>query len=343
MRALQYTRIGGPLEVVEVPIPTPGPGEVLLRVSAAGICHSDLHIMAATADDYRFGPLPMTLGHEAAGVVFANGDGANHFSIGTPVLVYGPWGCGICRQCSGGQENYCTSTTGVRPPGIAVDGALAEYLLVDNERHLIPLDGLDPVQAVALTDAGLTSYHAVKRAMPTLGAGKIAVVIGVGGLGHLAIQIIRALSSASIIAVDISDDKLRLARRVGADHAIPGDESAAAAIADISHGQGVDAVFDFVGSPQTVGLAGAVATTYADISILGVGGGALPVGYRRLPFDASVRSAFWGSRSELWEVMDLAHSGHLEVEVESRPLEHASEAYARLSRGQVLGRAVIIP
>ncbi|UZG59922.1 NAD(P)-dependent alcohol dehydrogenase [Rhodococcus opacus] len=343
MRALQYINLGEPPEIVEVPTPTPGAGQVLIQVTAAGLCHSDLHIMSATVDEYRYGPLPLTLGHEAAGIVAATGEGANHFTTGTPVLVYGPWGCGLCRYCSEGRENYCTHPSGVRPPGIAVDGALAEFLLVDAERHLVPLGTLDPVQAVALTDAGLTSYSAVKRTAPRLGAGSAAVVIGAGGLGHLAIQIIRALGAATVIAVDITEDKLQLARDVGADHAIIGGTDARSAIADLTCGRGATAVFDFVGSQETVSLAGAVAATYADIVILGVGHGTLPVGYRRLPFEASVRNTFWGSRSELWEVVDLAHSGQLEVEVEIHSLEEARGAYERLSRGEVLGRAVIVP
>lgn len=343
MRALQYTEFGAPPRVVEVPTPSLGPGQVLLRVTAAGVCHSDLHIMSASPSEYRYGPLPLTLGHEAAGIVAATGPGADHFAVGTPVLVYGPWGCGQCRYCSAGEENYCTDSAGVRPPGIAVDGAIADYLLVDHQRHLIPLGGLDPIQAVALTDAGLTSYHAVKRSVTRLGAGSVAVVIGAGGLGHLAIQIIRALGAAVIIAVDVAEDKLRLACDVGADHAVVGDSQAEQAIADLSQGRGADAVFDFVGAPETVTLAGAIAATYAEITIVGVGHGSLPVGYRRLAFDANVRNIFWGSRPELWEVVDLARAGRLRVEVETYSLDQAPDVYKRLSRGEVLGRAVIVP
>ena len=343
MKALRYNTIGESPTVVEVPRPSPGPGEVLLRVTAAGVCHSDLHIMSASAEDYRYGALPLTLGHEAAGVVVENGPGATYFTEGTAVLVYGPWGCGICPSCARGEENYCTSPAGVRPPGIAVDGAIAEFLLVDAERHLVPLGDLDPVQAVALTDAGLTSYHAIKRAVPRLGAGAHAVVIGVGGLGHVAIQILRALGAATVIAVDLANDKLELARAVGAHHRVVGDESASEEILRLTGGAGVDAIFDFVGSESTLRLAGAVAATHADIHIVGVGQGALPVGYRRQPFETSVRSSFWGSRSELYEVVDLARTGHLHVTVETHTLDAAPVAYDRLARGEVLGRAVIVP
>ncbi|OAK56290.1 NAD(P)-dependent alcohol dehydrogenase [Rhodococcoides kyotonense] len=343
MRALQYRSFGAPPQVVDVPRPEPGPGQVLIRITAAGICHSDLHIMSVAEEHYRYGALPLTLGHEAAGIVVAAGAGANHFKTGTNVLVYGPWGCGVCRNCAAGQENYCTDSTGVRPPGIAVDGALAEYLLVDHERHLIPLGDLDPIQAVALTDAGLTSYHSVKTSIDRLGPGTISVVIGAGGLGHLAIQIIRAVGAATVVAVDVTSDKLALARSVGADHTVTAGPGAAAEILHLSRGRGVDAVFDFVGSEATVELAGRIAGTFSDINVVGVGRGTLPVGYRRLPFETSVRSSFWGSRSELWEVVDLAHAGKLAVTVQTYTLDQASAAYDQLARGDILGRAIVVP
>ncbi|ROS32166.1 propanol-preferring alcohol dehydrogenase [Amycolatopsis thermoflava] len=343
MKALQYRRFGGRPELVDVPRPLAGAGQVLIRVTAAGVCHSDLHIMSVSEHEYRYGPLPLTLGHEAAGVVAATGDGAGHFSVGDPVLVYGPWGCGQCRNCSQGKENYCSHPDGVRPPGIARPGAMAEYLLVDHERHLIPLGGLDPVQAVSLTDAGLTSYHAVKQSAPKLGAGRFAVVIGAGGLGHAAIQILRAISPATVIAVDIAEDKLRFAMDVGAHHAVPGDEQAAETVRDLTGGRGADAIFDFVGSQRTVELAGGVVATEGDIVIVGVGPGRLPVGYRSLPFDATVRAPFWGSRPELWEVTELARAGHLRIEVETYSLDDAPLAYDRLASGAVRGRAVVTP
>ncbi|PKZ63838.1 NAD(P)-dependent alcohol dehydrogenase [Gordonia terrae] len=343
MKALQYRAFGDAPTVVEVPRPTPGPGQVLLAVTAAGVCHSDLHIMSASPSEYRYKPLPLTLGHEAAGIVVSTGAGADHFAPGTAVLVYGPWGCGICASCSRGEENYCTDARGVQPPGIAVDGAMAEYLLVDAERHLVPLGDLDPVQAVALTDAGLTAFHAIKRSMHHLGAGTHAVVIGAGGLGHVAVQILRAMTAATVIAVDVASDKLELARAVGAHHCVVNGDAAADELGRVTAGAGADAVFDFVGSEQTVRLAGEVAATYADIAVVGVGHGALPVGYRRQAFEVSVRSTFWGSRSELWEVIALARAGRVRVTVETHTLDEAPSAYERLARGEVLGRAVVVP
>ncbi|WP_063001569.1 NAD(P)-dependent alcohol dehydrogenase [Nocardia mikamii] len=342
MKALQYRRFGDGPEVVDVAVPAVGPGQLLLRVIAAGCCHSDLHIMAAPEHEYRYGSLPLTLGHEAAGVIAALGEGVSGFSVGDAVVVYGPWGCGVCRNCLQGKENYCTHPDGIRPPGIVVAGAMAEYLLIDHERHLMPLGDLHPVQAVALTDAGLTSYHAIKQSIPKLGAGSHALVIGAGGLGHVAIQILRAMSPTTVIAVDLSDDKLRFAGEIGAHHAVRGDVRAATAIRSLTNRLGVDAIFDFVGSQQTVELAGSVVATEGDITIVGVGKGRLLVGYRSLPFDACVRATFWGSRPDLAEVVELARAGHIRIEVETYSLNQAPLAYQRLEAGAVRGRAVIV-
>jgi propanol-preferring alcohol dehydrogenase len=176
MKALQYREIGAPPQVVEIERPTPGPGQVLLRVTAAGVCHSDEFIMSLPAGQYVYG-LPLTLGHEGVGTVAELGAGVEGLSIGAPVAVYGPWGCGRCRTCSTGAENYCevAAARGIVPPGLGAPGAMAEYLLVDSPRHLVPLGDLDPVAAVALTDAGLTPYHAIKPSLPKLVPGSTAV------------------------------------------------------------------------------------------------------------------------------------------------------------------------
>ena len=173
MKAVQYRKVGGQPEVVEIEQPKPGPGQVLLKVTAAGLCHSDQFIMSLPESQYTFG-LPLTLGHEGAGVVAALGDGLEYPAVGDAVAVYGPWGCGRCIKCSEGKENYCVNAQrlGIHPPGLGAAGAMAEYLLVDSPRHLIPLGDLDPVKNVSLTDAGLTPYHAIKNSIMKLGRGQ---------------------------------------------------------------------------------------------------------------------------------------------------------------------------
>ncbi|MGX1274087.1 NAD(P)-dependent alcohol dehydrogenase [Streptomyces phaeoluteigriseus] len=344
MKALQYRRIGAAPEVVTVPDPEPGPGQVLLKVTAAGVCHSDIAVMSWPAEGFPY-ELPLTLGHEGVGTVAALGAGVSGVREGDAVAVYGPWGCGTCVKCAEGKENYClrADELGIRPPGLGAPGAMAEYLLVDDPRHLVPLAGLDPVAAVPLTDAGLTPYHAIKRALPRLVPGSTAVVIGAGGLGHVAIQLLRALTPARVIALDVSEDKLRLAREVGAHEAVLSDAGAADAVRALTGGSGAEAVFDFVGAEPTVRTAGAVAAVEGEVAIVGIGGGALPVGFGGLPFEVSVYAPYWGSRSELSEVLALARAGAVSVHTETFSLDEAPLAYERLHSGRIDGRAVILP
>jgi propanol-preferring alcohol dehydrogenase len=348
MKALRYTKIGSAPEVVEIEKPTPGPGEILLKVTAAGVCHSDDYVMSLPEQDYldQQYPLPLTLGHEGAGVIEEFGPGVEtSLQLGEAVAVYGPWGCGHCLNCSQGKENYCTNAAaeGIRPPGLGAQGSMAEYMIVDDVRHLVPIGDLDPVKNVSLTDAGLTPYHAIKRSLPKLGAGTFAVVIGSGGLGHVGIQMLKALSGATVIVLDVNDEKLELAKHVGADVTLISDESAAGKIRELTGGVGVDAVFDFVGANPTIATATAVAATEADVTIVGIGGGSATIGFGSIAYDAAVRVPYWGSRSELIEVFELAKAGKVDVEVQRYSLDDAPKAYEDLHAGTIRGRAVIVP
>ncbi|MEU5880161.1 NAD(P)-dependent alcohol dehydrogenase [Spirillospora sp. NPDC047279] len=344
MRAVQYREIGAAPEVVTVPDPEPGPGQVLLKVTAAGVCHSDIAVMSWPAEGFPY-RLPLTLGHEGAGTVAALGEGVQGLSEGESVAVYGPWGCGTCLKCAEGKENYClrADELEIRPPGLGAPGAIAEYLLVDDARHLVPLGDLDPVAGVPLTDAGLTPYHAIKGSLSKLVPGSTAVVIGTGGLGHVAVQLLRALTPARVIALDVSAEKLELAGKVGAHETVLSDENAAAKVRELTGGLGAEGVFDFVGAAPTVATATAVAAVEADVVLVGIGGAAAQVGFGLTPFDASVRAPYWGSRGELVEVLELGRAGKIDVHVETYGLDEAPEAYERLHAGRVNGRAVILP
>lgn len=348
MKALRYTKIGSAPEVVEIEKPTPGPGEILLKVTAAGVCHSDDYVMSLPEEDYlaQQYPLPLTLGHEGAGIIEAFGPGVEtSLEIGDSVAVYGPWGCGHCLNCSQGKENYCTNAAaeGIRPPGLGSQGSMAEYMIVDDVRHLVSIGDLDPVKNVSLTDAGLTPYHAIKRSLPKLGAGTFAVVIGSGGLGHVGIQMLKALSGATVIVLDVSDEKLELAKHVGADVTLISDESAAGKIMEITGGLGANAVFDFVGANPTIATATSVAAMDSDVTIVGIGGGSATIGFGSIAYDAAVRIPYWGSRSELIEVFELAKAGKVDVEVQPYSLDDAPRAYEDLHAGTIRGRAVIVP
>jgi propanol-preferring alcohol dehydrogenase len=288
---------------------------------------------------------PFTLGHEKAGWVERLGPGVTGFQPGDAVIVYGSWGCGICANCRQGQENYCQKRAG-EGPGLrgGHDGGMAEYLLVPAARYLIPLGTLDPRQAAPLSDAGLTSYHAVKRSLHLLGPGSTAVVIGAGGLGQMTIQILRALSAATtVVAVDTDAGKLETAQRLGAEEALLSGDEAIARIRDMTEQQGAQLVLDMVGMDATLRMAARVARVLGHLTIVGLGGGALPVDFSSPPHECSVASPYWGSLTELMDVITLAQQEKIKVLVEHFPLQRANEAYQLLHDGRIQGRAVITP
>ncbi|MGW3354827.1 NAD(P)-dependent alcohol dehydrogenase [Streptomyces bungoensis] len=345
MRAFQLVGWRQPPELREVPTPEPGPAQVLVKVAGAGACHSDLHILQAPGPLPGFPNPPFTLGHENAGWVERLGPGVTGFQPGDAVIVYGSWGCGICPHCRQGQENYCRQRAG-EGPGLrgGHDGGMAEYLLVPAARYLIPLGTLDPRQAAPLSDAGLTSYHAVKRSLHLLGPGSTAVVIGAGGLGQLTIQILRALSAATtVVAVDTDTGKLETAKRMGADEALLSGDEAIARILDLTDHQGAQLVLDMVGVDPTLRMAAQVARVLGHLTIVGLGGGALPVNFSSPPHECSVASPYWGSLTELMDVITLAQKDKIRLLVEHFPLQRANEAYQLLHDGRIRGRAVITP
>jgi alcohol dehydrogenase, propanol-preferring len=345
MRALQLTAWKSPPEFRDVGDPEPGPGQVVVRIEAAGACHSDLHLM------HDFDPalvpfaLPFTLGHENAGTVEAIGPGVEHLAPGERVAVYGAWGCGRCRQCHQGAENYCERATQLDGAGggLGLDGGMAPLMLVPQARWLVPLGDLDPVEAAPLTDAGLTPYHAIKRSLRLLHGGATAVVIGAGGLGHLAVQILKATSAARVVAVDTKPAALELATSVGADHSVVSDGSAPDAIRDITRNQGADLVLDLVGVDATIALAAQVSRSLGHVTVVGIGGGTFGFGFFSLPYEVSLATTYWGSLPELTEVLDLARRGLVRAHVQRFALDEAADAYDALKAGTVEGRAVIVP
>jgi propanol-preferring alcohol dehydrogenase len=330
--------------IVELPDPEPGPGQVVVKVGGAGACHSDLHVMHEFQDGAApWGP-PFVLGHENAGWVHAVGAGVSGIDLGLPVAVYGLLGCGRCIPCARGEENLCVRGYD-GPPGIGfgVDGGMAEYLLVSDPRHLVPIGDIDPVDAAPLTDAGLTPYRAVKRVRAKLTSTAHALVIGVGGLGQLAVQILKAFGPATVIAVDTRQDALDLAAQMGADVTVHAGDTAAEEVLAATKAAKADVVFDFVGSATTISLAVASARAGADVVVVGAAGGSIPWSFYALPYEVNLTTSFWGSLAELHEVVALAQRGLLVPRIERFGLDEAMRAYSLMESGKLSGRAVIVP
>jgi propanol-preferring alcohol dehydrogenase len=334
-----------PPEMEDIPVPEPGPGQALIKIGGAGACHSDLHLMDEWTPEIMpplaKWKLPMTLGHENAGWI-ESGDleGYPYLEHGAPVVVSLTWNCGVCASCRLGWTNYCEVTQDAG--GLGFDGGIAEYMLAPIEA-LVPLSDLEPWKAAPLTDAALTPYHAVKRSIPRLTPDATAVVIGVGGLGHMAVQLLREMCASQIIAVDLDESALKLASEIGADVCLPSDETTAGEIRKATGGLGAMVIFDFVGVNPTLETARQAARMRGEIVIVGIGGGALPVQFGALPYACSVVTTYGGSTGELAEVVAMAEAGRIAPHIEEFNLDQAAEVYHKLHNNEISGRAVIRP
>lgn len=344
MKAVRLTAWGRRPVIVDVPVPVPAAGEVLVAVTAAGICHSDLHIMDASEGTFPY-ELPFTLGHEVAGRVVELGDGVDTGWQDVDVVVHGIWGCGSCRNCRRGRENYCAELSGAIGGGIGRDGGLAEYMLVPSVRHLVPAGTLSPSLAAPLTDAGLTAFHAIRAHEDVLAGGGTALVIGVGGLGHLAVQLLRSRPDEVVVAaVDTREEARALAARLGAQVTADDVPSAVAALRTATGEGAFDLVLDFVGTDETLGSARVALARGGVFAVVGSAGGRAEISKSiGLPQGWSFAAPFWGPRSDLEAVVDLASDAKVSAETQEFPLSRALEVYELLRQGRITGRAVLIP
>ncbi|HEV8298352.1 MAG TPA: NAD(P)-dependent alcohol dehydrogenase [Acidimicrobiales bacterium] len=340
MTAYQLVGWRQPAEFREVPVPRPGHGEVRIRVGAVGLCHTDILFLESPAGAFPY-PLPMTLGHENAGWVEELGAGVEGFAPGDAVLADGHQICGRCEFCRIGADNYCVRGRH-RGQGAGVDGGLAPYLVVPQNR-LVPLGDLDPRAAAPLADAGRTSYHAVRRALPRLRPGSTALVIGAGGLGGYAIQWLRALTEARIVVADVAPHRLALAREFGADETIVSDSATTTVVRELTDGRGAEAVFDFVGNDATMRTALDCARTMGTAALVGAGGGTVAVGWGCVPLECDVYVPLGGNHAELHDVVTLARAGKVRNLVEVFAFDQTPEAYERVRVGDIKGRAVVTP
>ena len=338
MRAYQLTDWQQP-SYVDVPVPAAGPGQVRVRVGGVGLCHSDILFLDSPAGVLPY-DLPFTLGHEIAGWVDAVGDDVTGIAVDTAVAVACMSPCGQCRQCVRGADNYCVDSWHGR--GFGLDGGLASHVVV-GAGQVVPLGDLDPRVVAPLTDAGATSYHAVKRTLPKLQDDSVVAVIGVGGLGAYAVQWLRILTNARIVAVEARPERLDAAKKLGAHDVIEAGDGLSRRLREAIGPQGADAVYDFVGSDATMNAAIRNAAVLGSVAIVGQGFGSYPLTWGGIAHDVDVFVPQGATIAELGEVVDLARSGDVVVEVEQFGFDRAAEAYSRLRDGTLNGRAVVLP
>jgi alcohol dehydrogenase, propanol-preferring len=336
MSAYRLPGWGRALELAEVPVPNPRGREVLVEVRAVGLCHSDLFVMTCAEGTLPY-DLPLTLGHEVAGRVVAVGADADHALVGRDGVVHGVWSCGECHNCRRGQDNHCVALDGRVGCGLGRDGGLADYVLLPDQRHFVVAEGVPATVLAPLADAGLTAYHAIRTQRDALTGECTALVIGVGGLGHLAVQILRATTTARVVAVDPRPEARALATELGAHHT-------GASVDEAVAGAGADVVLDFVGSDQTMAAGASVLLPGGRLVVVGGARGSLLVGKGlTLPLGWEVSAPFWGTRADLVAVVELAQRGVLHPVVEAVPFGEVTRSYERLHDGAVTGRLVVVP
>jgi len=344
MMAWRLTGFGQPAALQEVPVPVTAAGQVLVRVAGNGLCHSDVGMMDPRASALPFNwQLPFTLGHEIAGWVEETGAGVAGFSRGQPVILVATHSDGTCSYCAAGLDNNCEAAGTGR--GYGRDGGLAPFVLLESARPLIRLASLDPRSAGPLADAGATSMHAVRRVAPRLGAGSVAVVIGAGGLGSFAVQLLRELTPARVIAVDVSAARLDYVRRLGAHETVTGVSAGTAAdLRALTANRGAEVVLDFVGIDATIEAGLAALRRMGSYGLIGAGMGRLNhPWFHLLPKDGEVFNFTGSTIADLTDVVTLAEAGRLVNDTERFTFAEVPQAYARLDAGTLVGRAVVDP
>ena len=331
-------------EFQEVPDPHAGPGQVVVKVAGSGLCHTDFTVIGREQSYWKDDAPPFTLGHEIAGWIEELGSGVRGFARGDAVAVNPSWAsCGRCHMCRSGEENFCLYQKAIRAPGVGYDGGHAEYVLVPEARFLVPIGDLDPIDAAPLTDAGLTTYSAIKSALPEIYPGSTAVVIGIGGLGLYAVQFLRQLTGARVVAVDSSRARLKLAQENGADNVVTSGPDAAAQIRELTHGIGASFVLDCVGVNETLATGVAVLSWRGRLAMVGAGGGSIPFDFFKEAPGSQLVTSLNGGGVALKEIVDMAALGRIKTLVDRYPLSAVKQAYDDFAHGHLVGRAVLIP
>jgi NAD+-dependent secondary alcohol dehydrogenase Adh1 len=340
MRAALLSEYGQPLELVDRPVPElTRPDEVLVKVGGAGVCATDLHAMEGLMEPAGVSP-PVVLGHENAGWVEEAGDLVSTVEVGDAVIVYPPYSCGLCVPCRRGNDMHCDRHEFT---GLSVDGGFADYVRVA-ERSLIKLPaGMEPSEIAPHADAGITAYHAVRRIKHLALPGTTAAVIGVGGVGHIAVQLLRELGSSAVVAIETDERRRELAREVGADDVLEGGGDVAASVRELTDGRGVELVLDFVGTDQTHADAMEMLARGGTYSVVGYGGTLSLPSAALVGSEQAVSANLVGSWTDLWELLQLHARAKLTLRTETHPLTAINEVLDKLRAGEVTGRAVLVP
>ncbi|HUN32920.1 MAG TPA: NAD(P)-dependent alcohol dehydrogenase [Trebonia sp.] len=341
MRAVRLHNFHEMPRIDEVPEPViSGPFDVIVRIGGAGVCRTDLHIMEGQWDAAMGTPLPYTLGHENAGWVHEVGSAVTNVAVGDTVILHPTPTCGLCRACRAGDDMHCVASTF---PGLSTDGGMAEYLLT-SARACVPLEAATrPQDVAALADAGITAYHAVRKAIPLLYPGTTAVVIGAGGLGHIGIQCLAALTAASIVVVDRNPEALKLAEQLGADQAVVADGRQVTTVADLTGGRGADVVLDFVAEQGAEADGWQMTAPGGSYFVIGYGGTVHIPTLDIISTERNVIGNIVGTYNDLAELMALAQAGKVTLHTRTYPLGAAADALADLDAGRVRGRAILVP
>ena len=316
------------------------PFDVIVRVGGAGVCRTDLHIIEGQWAAAMGVALPYTIGHENAGWVHEIGSAVTNVAVGDTVILHPTPTCGLCRACRAGQDMHCSNGSF---PGLDSDGGMAEYLLT-SARACVKLDpATRPQDVAALADAGITAYHAVRKALPLLYPGTTCVVIGAGGLGHIGIQCLAALTSATIVVVDRNPEALSLAKQLGAHHTVVADGSQVDTVRQLTDGAGAEVVLDFVAEQGAEQDGFAMTGRAGSYFVIGYGGTVSIPTLDIISTERNIVGNIVGTYTELAELMVLAQAGKVTLHTRTYPLDAAVEALADLDAGRVRGRAILVP
>ena len=341
MKAARLHAYHDPLALDEVEEPRAvGPLDVVVRIGAAGLCRTDLHIQEGQWAEKSGVTLPYTLGHENAGWIHEVGSGVTNVEVGDTVIVLPYITCGLCASCRRGDDMHCVNG---RFPGISEDGGFADFLLT-SARSVIKLDpSLEPKDIAALADAGLTAIHAVKKTLPVLSPGTRAVVIGAGGLGHIGIQCLAAMTPAQIIVVDPSEPALALASELGAHHTVRVDGSHVDTVRELTDGLGAEVILDFVGEKGSVEDGIAMIQDGGFYYVIGYGQNLVVPTIDIISREISFIGNLVGTHADLEDLMTLTAQSKVRLHTSTYPLDAINDAMADLDGGRLQGRGILVP